>query len=88
MIVSERYGVAVFATARYVTFHASPGRAGTGSRATVVTGSGWGDLALAPGSGPRNCFALNTVGSILPARLQTGSCATASPAGDRGVRRS
>lgn len=92
VVGSERYGVAVFSTARYVTFNPStrePGPPwrprGNRVRSNVVTGSGWGDLALAAGSGPRNCFAANTVGTTLPARLQTGSCTTASPAGDRGV---
>jgi hypothetical protein len=89
---SERYGVAVFSTARYVTFNPTAREPGPpwrprGNRVTsnVVTGSGRADLALASGSGPRNCFAANTVGTTLPTGLQTGRCATASPAGDRGV---
>jgi hypothetical protein len=92
VIESERYGVAVFSTARYVTFNPGAREPGPpwrprGNRVTsnVVTGSGRGDLALAAGSGPRNCFAANTVRTTLPARLQTGSCKTAAPAGDRGV---
>jgi len=40
---------------------------------------------LAAGSGPRNCFAANTVRTTLPTGLQTAGCETASPAGDRGV---
>jgi Right handed beta helix region len=89
---SERYGVAVFSTARYVTFNPHAREPGPpwrprGNRVTSnrVTGSGWADLALASGSGPRNCFAANTARTALPADLQTAGCASASPAGDRGV---
>jgi len=89
---SERYGVAVFSTARYVTFNPSAREPGPPWRprrnrvtSNVVTGSGWADLALASGSGPRNCFAANTVRTTLPTGLQTAGCETASPAGDRGV---
>jgi hypothetical protein len=89
---SERYGVAVFSTARYVTFNPGvrePGPAWRPRRnrvtSNVVTGSGLTDLALASGSGPRNCFAANTAGTTLPRGLQTRGCGTASPSGDRGV---
>ena len=89
---SERYGVAVFSTARYVTFNPAVREPGPrwrprGNRVTgnVVTGSGWADLVLASGSGLHNCFAANTVGTTLPARLQTGTCGNASPLGDRDV---
>jgi hypothetical protein len=89
---SERYGIAVFSTARYVTFNQGAREPGPpwrprGNRVTsnVVTGSGWGDLALASGSGPRNCFSANTVRTTLPTDLQTASCRTVSSMGDRDV---
>jgi hypothetical protein len=89
---SERYGVAVFSTARYVTFNPGAREPGPpwrprGNRVTrnVVTGSGWADLALASGSGPHNCFAANTARTTLPTDLQTASCTSASSNGDRGV---
>jgi hypothetical protein len=89
---SERYGIAVFSTARYVTFNPSAREPGPrwrprGNRVTsnVVSGSGRADLALASGSGPGNCFAANTAGATLPHDLQTEACAGASSAGDRGV---
>src|SRR5207248_6207421 len=55
---SERYGIAVFSTARFVTFnpHArrepGPPWRPRGNRVAenVVTGSGWADLALASGA--------------------------------------
>ena len=81
---SERYGVAVFPTARFVTFdpHAKhepgPPWRPRGNRIVrnVVTGSGWTDLALAAGSASGNCFTNNTAGTTAPRR---------SP--DRDVRR-
>ena len=89
---SERYGIAVFATARYVTFNPQAREPGPrwrphGNRVTgnVVTGSGWADLAFASGSGPRNCFAANTAVKTLPRDLQTASCATGALHGDRTV---
>ncbi len=90
---SERYGIAVFPTARFVTFdpHAKhePGppwrpRRNRISR-NVVAGSGWADLALAKGSGKGNCFTGNTVRSTRPRGLQTAACAGVSPTGDRRV---
>src|SRR5205823_3860546 len=89
---SERYGIAVFSTARFVSFrpHApEPGprwrpRANRIAR-NLVAGSGRADLALAAGSGSGNCFTANTAGTTLPQRLQTTPCAGASPAGDRSV---
>lgn len=92
MTDSERYGIAVFSTARYVTFN--PGAREPGPRwrprdnrvtSNIVSGSGWADLALASGSGTRNCFAANTVRTTLPATLQTTSCASATPTGDNAV---
>jgi hypothetical protein len=90
---SERYGIAVFPTARFVTFnpHAKrepgPPWRPRGNRVTanVVRGSGRADLALAAGSGRGNCFAANASRTALPARLQTPSCGADSPPGDRGV---
>jgi hypothetical protein len=89
---SERYGVAVFPTARFVVFDPSAKEPGPpwrprGNRISrnVVTGSGWADLALARGSGVRNCFTANVVRRTLPRRLQTSACAGASPRGDASV---
>src|SRR4051812_28513548 len=64
---SERYGIAVFPTARYVTFDPRPRRdpgppwrpRGNRIAANRVTGSGRADLALAAGSGRGNCFTRN-----------------------------
>jgi hypothetical protein len=89
---SERYGIAVFPTARYVVFTAGADEPGPpwrphGNRVSqnVVTGSGRADLALAKGSGKRNCFTANLVRRTLPRGLQTSSCTAASPTGDSGV---
>jgi hypothetical protein len=89
---SERYGIAVFPTARYVVF--TPGADEPGPpwpphgnlvSQNVVTGSGRADLALAKGSGKRNCFTANLVRRTLPRDLQTTSCTAASLPGDAGV---
>jgi Right handed beta helix region len=92
VVDSERYGIAVFSTARYVTFNPqarepTPRWRPRDNRVTdnIVSGSGRADLALASGSGRRNCFAANTAVKTLPRDLQTETCAGASPAGDRGV---
>jgi hypothetical protein len=89
---SERYGIAVFSTARFVTFNRNTPEPGPRWRArgnrvaqNVVSGSGRADVALASGSGSGNCFMANTVGRTLPRRLQTAECTGASPTGDRGV---
>jgi hypothetical protein len=90
---SERYGIAVFPTARFVTFnpHASrePGQPwrprGNRISGNVVRASGWADLALAAGSGRGNCFTGNSTGKNVPHDLQTPTCAGVSPQGDRGV---
>jgi hypothetical protein len=89
---SERYGIAVFPTARYVSFNPSIAEPGPpwrprGNRIVrnVVTGSGRADLALAEGSGRRNCFAANVVRRTLPRVLQTPRCEGVSPAGDATV---
>jgi Right handed beta helix region len=88
---SERYGIAVFPTARFVSFSPNAPEPGPpwrprGNRVArnVVTGSGIADLALAKGSGSRNCFTRNVAGRTLPRDLQTPACATA-PQGDARV---
>jgi len=94
-ISSNRHlGIDLGATARYVTFEPSlkrdPGppwrpRGNLVAR-NVVSGSGRADLALAAGSGVRNCFSHNTVGGrTLPRLLQTRSCARVSARGDASV---
>ena len=88
---SERFGVAIFPTARFVVFDPVAKEPGPpwrprGNRVSqnVVTGSGRADLALAEGSGRNNCFRGNAIRSSLPRGLQTQTCAV-SPAGDPGV---
>lgn len=89
---SERYGIAVFATARFVTFDPNAVEPGPPWRPhgnqivrNTVSGSGWADLALAAGSGLGNCFAANIAGRTLPRGLQTPGCSHVSATGDRGV---
>ena len=89
---SERYGIAVFPTARFVVFDPGAPEPGPpwrprGNRVfrNVATGSGRADLALATGSGTRNCFTSNVVRRVLPEGLQTRTCAGVSPAGDPSV---
>lgn len=90
---SERYGIAVFPTARYVTFEPSlrrdpgPPWRPRANRifGNTVTGSGSADLALARGSGVGNCFVGNHVRTAQPDRLQSASCPRPTPAGDARV---
>jgi hypothetical protein len=89
---SVRYGIAVFPTARYVSFNPSIPEPGPpwrprGNRIVrnVVLGSGRADLALSAGSGQRNCFSANTVRTTRPTNLQTASCSGVSARGDAGV---
>jgi hypothetical protein len=90
---SERYGVAVFPTARFVVFDPSAKRdpgppwrpRGNRIFANAVFGSGAADIALASGSGPGNCFTANRVGRALPPKLQTSGCGGAAAAGDDRV---
>jgi hypothetical protein len=89
---SERYGIAVFPTARFVVFDPATPEPGPpwrprGNRVfeNAVTGSGRADLALARGSGKRNCFTANAVGSALPHGLQTRACVRVSRVGDAAV---
>ena len=89
---SERYGIAVFPTARFVVFDTrvkrdpGPPWRPRGNRVfrNAVSGSGWADLALAKGSGRGNCFTANAVRSTLPRALRTAGCAV-SVEGDPGV---
>lgn len=85
---SERYGIAVFPTARFVSFSPNAPEPGPpwrprGNRVArnVVTGSGIAELALAEGSGPGNCFTRNVARRTLPRGLQTAVCASV-PGGD------
>jgi hypothetical protein len=89
---SERYGIAVFPTARYVTFRRvrhDPGPpwrpAGNRIARNAVSGSGWADLALAKGSGNGNCFSANVVKTTQPHGLQRAVCAGVSASGDSRV---
>ena len=89
---SQRYGIAVFATARFVVFDPGTPEPGPpwrprGNRVTrnVVTGSGRADLALARGSGKGNCFSRNVAARSLPRGLQTRDCGGVSAAGDASV---
>ena len=89
---SERYGVAVFPTARLIAFDPNLPEPGPpwrprGNRVSlnVVRGSGWSDLALATGVGKGNCFVANRVGTTAPRGLQTSRCSDASTAGDARV---
>ena len=90
---SERYGIVVLPTARYVNFHPQANREpgppwrprGNRVRDNVVRGSGSADLALSDGSGKANCFRANMVGSTLPGGLQSSTCAGVSPVGDASV---
>jgi hypothetical protein len=89
---SQRYGIAVFPTARFVVFTPGAPEPGPpwrprGNRISrnVVTGSGRADLALAQGSGAENCFTANRAARTLPRGLQTPTCARASSVGDASV---
>ena len=88
---SERYGIAVFPTARRIAFASpvahDPGPpwrpSGNVVSRNTVSGSGIADLALANGVGPRNCFRANAERTSLPPGLD-GRC---TRAGDAGVAR-
>ena len=78
---SQRYGIAVFPTARSVVFDPGVPEPGPpwrprGNRVlrNAVSASGRADLALARGSGSGNCFTGNRVRRTLPHDLQTGTC--------------
>jgi Right handed beta helix region len=88
---SERYGIAVFPTARRIAFGSRVARdpgpswrpAGNTVSRNAVAGSGVADLALANGVGAQNCFRANAERTSLPPRLD-GRC---TRAGDAGVTR-
>jgi hypothetical protein len=89
---SERYGIAVFPTARLVVFDPGVPEPGPpwrprGNRVSrnIVTGSRLADLALATGSGKDNCFTANEARRTLPRDLQTRTCARAAEDGDASV---
>jgi hypothetical protein len=89
---SQRYGIAVFPTARFVVFDQNAPEPGPPWRPrrnrvtrNTVTGSGRADLALAKGVGRGNCFAANRVQRTLPRGLQTRTCVGASSRGDPSV---
>jgi Right handed beta helix region len=89
---SQRYGVAIFPTARFVVFDPGTPEPGPpwrprGNRVSrnVVTGSGRADLALALGSGNGNCFSRNVAARVLPRGLQSPTCAGVSAVGDAAV---
>ncbi|MET0939471.1 MAG: right-handed parallel beta-helix repeat-containing protein [Gaiellaceae bacterium] len=89
---SQRYGIAIFPTARFVVFDPNTPEPGPpwrprGNRVArnVVTGSGRADLALARGSGTGNCFSRNVAARSLPRGLQSPTCAGVSAVGDAAV---
>lgn len=89
---SERYGIAVFPTARFVVFDPGVPEPGPPWRPrrnrisrNVVVGSGRADLALAEGVGTGNCFTRNRAARALPRSLQEPTCAGSSAAGDASV---
>jgi hypothetical protein len=90
---SERYGVAVFPTARFVTFNPhvehepGPPWRPRDNRIVrnVVIRSGWADLALSAGSGSGNCFRANLARTAAPSDVQTAPCSDSANVGDLGV---
>jgi hypothetical protein len=89
---SERYGIAIFPTARFVVFDPGTPEPGPPWRprrnvvsGNAVTGSGRADLALAAGVGQGNCFTANRASRTAPGDLQTPTCAGASSPGDAAV---
>ena len=89
---SERYGVAIFPTARFVVFDPGTPEPGPPWRPhgnhvsqNVVTRSGRADLALALGSGTGNCFSRNVVVRARPRGLQTRTCVGVSAVGSAPV---
>jgi len=90
---SERYGIAVFPTARRIVFDPSverdpgPPWRPHGNRVSnnVVSGSGRADLALARGVGAGNCFVGNKAARALPRNLGVPRCSSTPPAGDARI---
>jgi len=87
---SERYGIAVYPTARRIAFASpvahDPGPpwrpSGNVVARNTVFGSGRADLALANGVGAGNCFRANTERTSVPPGLDGASC---TRPGDTGV---
>ena len=87
---SERYGIAVFPTARRIEFTSPVARdpgppwqpSGNMVTRNAVSGSGRADLVLANGGAAGNCFRSNAERTSLPPRLDAGRC---TRAGDAGV---
>jgi len=65
---SARYGIALFPTLQRGGGVYAP--AGNTIRSNRVAGSGVADLAVAAGTGPRNCFQANAFGSSLPESVE------------------
>ncbi len=89
---SQRYGIAVFPTARFVVFDPGVPEPGPpwrprGNRVSrnIVIGSGRADLALAKGSGRGNCFTANVARRSSPRGLQTPACKRVAGDGDASV---
>jgi hypothetical protein len=90
---SERYGIAVYPTARRIVFRPGAERdpgppwRPRGNRVSnnVVARSGRADLALARGVGAGNCFVRNTAATTLPRDLNVSRCAPSSQPGDARV---
>ena len=86
---SERYGIAVFPTARRIAFTTPVARdpgppwrpTGNVVSRNTVSGSGRADLALANGAGAGNCFRANAERTSLPTGLDAGRCARIGDAG-------
>jgi len=85
---SERYGIAVFPTARFVDFSGGPEPGppwrprGNTVWLNTVNGSGRADLALAAGIGRGNCFTRNRAARYAPHDLPRPTCAGPSSTGD------
>jgi hypothetical protein len=90
---SERYGIAIFPTARRIVFDAGTRRdpgppwrpRGNHVSNNVVSRSGRADLALARGVGAGNCFVGNAAATSLPRAVDVARCSSSSPPGDARV---
>jgi Right handed beta helix region len=86
---SERFGIAVFPTARRIEFTSPVARdpgppwrpSGNVVTRNAVSGSGRADLALANGGAAGNCFRANAERTSLPPGLDGGRCTRAGDAG-------
>ena len=87
---SERYGIAVYPTARRIVFTSpaprdpGPPWRPRGNRVSnnAVSQSGRADLALARGVGAGNCFVRNAAATTVPRGLNVSRCARTSTPGD------